>query len=162
MRFFASRHGDLYPVDRIRRIGPLPRREKGAENHETRYRLLTMDDGEQVYIDEYEAGRLLDSPVQILPAQPNTFVLGGVDADDQHVSAVWQTPVIAWGVDHEGIVKPWTAEGEDDGTSQPGPLLMPNGMVQEPGIASYRTIEEWFEAERDAQRAKAAAAKKEA
>lgn len=144
MDFFSTRHGDLHPVSRIRRIGPLPKRDKDKEAFEIRYRLVTMDDGDQVYASEFEIADILSQPAKIIPAAPGTFMLSGLVAGCETTADLWQTPIIAWGLAMDGTVKPWTVDGPDDGLSHPGPILMSNGMVQTPHDSNWRSLDDWF------------------
>lgn len=152
MQFFTDRYGDQYPVSGIRRIARIQEKREPEPPYSTRYQTITMDDGEQVYVAEWTVEEITKAPVAVLPAQPGTFLLGGVEAEDESADAIWQTPVIAWGVGIDNDVRPWTADGPDDGLSRPSPVLFATGLVVAQGDRSYRTLEDWFNEERNLKR----------
>ncbi|MGY2735200.1 hypothetical protein [Sphingomonas sp. UYP23] len=148
MAFFTDRYGYQYQVANVTRIARLNEARDPTKTAQLRYHQVMMSDGESIEVDEFTVDEITKAPIHIIPAIPGTFILGGIDDNDNDPSSVWQVPVIAWSFGQDNEVKPWTADGPDDGLSQPGPLLLPNGLVIEQGNRSYRSIEEWFEVEK--------------
>ena len=164
MRFFTDRHGDQYPTARIKKI-LLNRTKRSPGSVSLPCQTVVMEDDERLEVESWEVDRVVNAPTTVIPAQPGTYLLGGVDADDANVDDVWQTPIIAWSLGTESVPTPHTPDGADDGLSQSGTILFPNGMVVSPGNQCFRAIEDWFQEERAAAvraaEAKAAASEKE-
>jgi hypothetical protein len=157
MKFFADRFGDEYPVSEIVRIARVLGERGDKPPYKTRYQTVYLRDGERVEVAEYTVEEITNAPVHMIPAPAGTFLLGGFDVTDTSPDEIFQTPVIAFGIGGDGIVKPWTVDGPDDGVSNPGPLLMPNGMVIEQAMCCYPTLKDWFD-DKHAEKVRAASA----
>ena len=92
-------------------------------------RLVTLTDEGEVEVSKHEANRLIRASGPFIPAQPGTCMLY---AGDVRSAPVRRMPVIAWSVDWDGALAPWTAHGANDGIGEnddPAPVLHPDGTV---------------------------------
>lgn len=118
--------GTRYPLAAIQKIGS----ETGKEKH-NRVHLVTLRDRDPIEVAAYDVNRILMTPVQLIPAQPETFMVWcwRQEAEMGH----GENPVVAWALCADGRTRPVTAQGVNDGDTDPERdhyVLMPNGSVQ--------------------------------
>lgn len=148
MQLFSDYRGAHYPVSRIRFIS--------ARTHEVedgvsslKCHSVRLDEEDTVSVTRYELESILRGPRHIIPAEPGTFLLGGVEAIDQSVDEVWRSPIICYGIAPDGDVTPYTVDGPNDGLSEQRPILLPSGAVTMQAEREWKSIYHWFEAERN-------------
>lgn len=116
-----------YPLAGIQRLGC----ERQTTDGITLRYLRHEAEEDAVQISGYEANRILQAPVQLLQAQPGTFVLWAWR--DYGVAQVGKRAVIAWALCFDGEIRCVTPQGVNDGdgpTTGDVYVEMPDGSVQ--------------------------------
>lgn len=129
----------MIAVDRIITIGSVTLKDGYRR---VSYRDANGDSAE-AELGEAELEHFLRSPVHIAPALPGTFIVdwyGGEDESSDHGF----TPVIAWAATMAGDVLPVTVSGVNDGVSEPGPVLTPDGQVNRSEIRVWENLEDYL------------------
>ncbi|APZ98041.1 hypothetical protein BWQ93_05770 [Sphingopyxis sp. QXT-31] len=105
---------------------------------------VELADDTSCEIRSYVRDKIMETPVHMVAAEPNTFLVGMIgDAGDEDDSP-WQTPVIAWALTAEGFVVPVTVDGVNDDSTSSKTVLHSNGMVIEPANQSWRRYEDYL------------------
>lgn len=140
MSFFKGLDGSLYPVSQIRRVGKARLALGLSEEESVRIHIVYLESGEMVEIDILVFERLQSPPPQLIPAQPDTYLLSPPKepGGDGH-----RTPVIAWAATPNLLMRPVTLNYSNDLMAPDHPILLPNGMVTLPGGRSYKTLDDW-------------------
>jgi hypothetical protein len=143
MQFFEDNYGVRRPLTMIAKIGS-SLSDAPSGGFQNKVYTVTLVDGEKCYLHEYESARLNDLPMAFVPAAAGTYLLSppGEPGDEQPES--WRTPVIAWAFTGDKTATPYTADGANDGLTDPCPILMPNGMVIEQCSQSWKSEEDWI------------------
>lgn len=125
--FFDHSHGYLRPISHIAVIGPEDRKPGKAI-----MRRLKMK-GEDDWTDllKYQADGILQTPVQLIPAEPGTRVIRVFDQEPK----VWYARVIAWALCLDGEIRAVTPNGINDGIGYDGEAYveMPTGEIEAVG-----------------------------
>ena len=140
MSFFKGLNGSLYPVSQIRRVGKARLALGLPEEESVRVHIVYLESGEMVEIEASVFERLQTSPPQLIPAQPETYLLSPLKepGEDRQM-----TPVIAWAASSESLLRPVTLNNPKGLIRQALPILLPNGMVSHPGDRLYKTLGDW-------------------
>lgn len=102
-QFFHSMASDWHPVSEIQAIGPLVQKVGHLK-----FAIVTMKNGEDVRLADYELEDLLHRPFQIMPADRGTKLVHYLlDATPEH----WTVPLSGWALCMDGITRPMTASG---------------------------------------------------
>lgn len=102
-QFFHSMVSDWRPVSEIRAIGPLVQ-----TLGQMKFAIVTMKNGEDIRVADYELEDLLHRPIQIMPADRGTKLVHYLlDATPEH----WTVPLSGWALCMDGITRPMTAGG---------------------------------------------------
>lgn len=140
MNFFKGLNGSLYPVSQIRRVGKARLALGLSEEESVRVHIVYLESGEMVEIDASAFERLQSPSPQLIPAQPDTYLLS---PPNEPGGDGYRTPVIAWAATPELLLRPVTLNHPNE-FSEPGhPILLPNGMVAHLGGRSYETLSDW-------------------
>jgi hypothetical protein len=127
-QFFHSMASDWRPVSEIQAIGPLVQTVG-----QMKFAIVTMRNGEDIRLADYELEDLLHRPLQIMPAEPGTKLVHYlVDAHAVH----WTVPLTGWALCMDGITRPMTAGGPvSDSSEHPYGIFieMPDGSVTQVG-----------------------------
>lgn len=157
MQFFEDSRGCLRPTSDIKVIYEAT---KEVYHHGFRQDVhdVLLTDGKTCEMDEWQRERLERTPVAILPAAPETYLLTLPQEIDDAVEHLWKTPILAWAVTGAGLPEPITADGRNDGLSEGRPILFPNGIVTHQHNQSWRSEAHWIQdVLRDRKERKAAA-----
>ncbi|MDP8995028.1 MAG: hypothetical protein M3N07_08645 [Pseudomonadota bacterium] len=84
---------------------------------------------------------LRDTPIQMTPAEPGTYLLHPDMVDGEFV--VFRSKVVAWSMSADRIVYPVTAQGVNDGVQDTCPILHPDGAVDVYDDRTYETYDAW-------------------
>ena len=102
-QFFRSMVSDWHPLSEIHAIGPLVQTVG-----QMRFAIVTMKNGEDIRVADYELEELLHRPLQIMPADRGTKLVHYlIDATPEH----WTVPLSGWALCMDGITRPMTAGG---------------------------------------------------
>lgn len=157
MQFFEDLRGCRRPVADIQLISAATKKVYLNGFAEDVHGVV-LADGRDCDIADWQMARLEQMPATMIPAEPGTYVLGlPSDLGDEEPDP-WHTPVIAWGITGDGTVEAYTADGRNDGLTDPRPILFPNGMVVEQHNQSWRSEADWLRDVRQQMLEKSAAA----
>ena len=102
-QFFRSMVSDWRPVSEIQAIGPLVQTVG-----QMKFAIVTMKNGEDIRVADYELEDLLHRPIQIMPADRGTKLVHDLlDTTPEH----WTVPLSGWALCMDGITRPMTAGG---------------------------------------------------
>lgn len=157
MQFFEDENGNLRPVSEINMIRGEPQKAAPFKPPISGYTVY-LRDGSTCTIPAWEKARLDRLPAKMLPAAPETYMLSAPGELGGDCSDPWRTPIIAWAITSAGDVDAYTADGRNDGLTEPRPILFPNGMVVEQHNQSWRSEADWLRDVRQQQLGKSAEA----
>ncbi|MBB3347349.1 hypothetical protein [Sphingomonas sp. BK069] len=115
------------PIAHIESIGEETIVRDGCKVHQVKLRGRDVP----LQVAHYDVDRILTTPTQLIPAQPDTYLLWCWTAELG--ISVGKNPVIAWALCVDGRMRPVTAQGVNDGDTDPDRdfyVLMPNKSVQ--------------------------------
>jgi hypothetical protein len=104
---------EAIPLQEIQSIGGVLKRGE----HDTYHLMQLRGDRQTVEMYENEVRSLMSRPAQLLPAQSGSMLL--YVSADREGAFVTRTPLIAWALCLDGLIRPVTPSGVDDGDMHP-------------------------------------------
>lgn len=108
--FLETWDGTLIPINEITRIGGAVTNSQGT------HRPLSCGNGNSAQVGNHMVEQLLLRPVQLIPAVPGTnWCTAWTIGDDPAEWGIMRSPVIAWALCADGVVRAVTPAGVNDG-----------------------------------------------
>lgn len=127
MKFFKARTGNLYAIDRIRKMvppGPLVK-----SNGTRRPAVVELEDGLSLSVDSWDYNAILEQAARVIPAFPGfeqlTFWYTAGVPEEPYISA---SPIIGWRDSLDDGVVPITID-DTDFVNAPQAIRSPAGDV---------------------------------